>query len=62
MTDVIETSDMDCQTDPFLDIPSAPLFQYAKIGNDVGTVIEEGEVGGPNTSSGHSYRPSKSIY
>ncbi|XP_056903991.1 radial spoke head protein 3 homolog B-like [Takifugu flavidus] len=44
MSDVIETSDSDCQTDPFLDIPSAPLFRYARIGNDVGTVIEEGEL------------------
>lgn len=61
MSDIIETSDTDCQTDPFLDIPSAPLFQYAKIGNDAGTVIEEGEVGGPKKGSGHSYGPSKSI-
>lgn len=54
MADVIETSEADCQTDPFLDIPSTPHFQYAKIGNDAGTVIEEGEVSGPNKSSGHS--------
>lgn len=38
---------MDCQTDAFLDKPATPLFIPAKTGKDVGTQIEEGEVGDP---------------
>lgn len=47
MSDVTVTSDMDCQTDAFLDKPATPVFIPAKTGKDVGTQIEEGEVGDP---------------
>lgn len=46
LSDVIASSDMVCQTDAFLDKPASPLFIPAKTGKDVGTQIEEGEVGG----------------
>lgn len=41
------TTNIDCQTDVFLDKPVRPLFIPAKTGKDVGTQIEEGEVGDP---------------
>lgn len=47
LSDVIASSDMDCQTDAFLDKPATPLFIPAKTGKDVGTQVEEGEVGDP---------------
>lgn len=45
LSDVITSSDIDCQTDAFLDKPATPLFIPAKTGKDVGTQVEEGEVG-----------------
>lgn len=53
LSDVIASSDMDCQTDAFLDKPAIPLFIPAKTGKDVGTQVEEGEVGDA-TQEGHS--------
>uniref|UniRef100_A0A3B5KGX8 Radial spoke head 3 n=1 Tax=Takifugu rubripes TaxID=31033 RepID=A0A3B5KGX8_TAKRU len=44
LSDVIASSDMDCQTDAFLDKPATPLFIPAKTGKDVGTQVEEGEL------------------
>lgn len=55
LSDVIVTLNTDCQTDAFLDKPASPLFIPAKIGKDVGTQIEEGEVEDTNKSSGQSY-------
>lgn len=45
LSDDVASSDMDCQTDAFLDKPATPLFIPAKTGKDVGTQVEEGEVG-----------------
>ena len=45
------TTDIECQTDAFLDRPASPLFIPAKTGKDVETQIEEGEVGNPNRST-----------
>lgn len=38
-------TDIECQTDAFLDKPATPLFIPAKSGKDAETQIEEGEVG-----------------
>jgi len=43
-------SDIECQTDAFLDKPATPLFIPAKSGKDVETQIEEGEVGNSEKS------------
>ncbi|XP_010786467.1 radial spoke head protein 3 homolog, partial [Notothenia coriiceps] len=43
LSDVIVASDIECQTDAFLDKPDTPLFIPAKSGKDVETQIEEGE-------------------
>lgn len=45
LSDVIVATDIQCQTDAFLDRPATPLFIPAKTGKDVETQIEEGEVG-----------------
>lgn len=47
LSDVIVATDIECQTDAFLDRPATPLFIPAKSGKDVQTQIEEGEVGAP---------------
>uniref|UniRef100_A0A3Q3VJQ7 Uncharacterized protein n=1 Tax=Mola mola TaxID=94237 RepID=A0A3Q3VJQ7_MOLML len=44
LSDVIVTTDIECQTDAFLDRPASPLFIPAKSGKDVETQIEEGEL------------------
>lgn len=44
LSDRIEESDVQCQTDAFLDRPATPLFIPAKTGKDVATQILEGEV------------------
>ncbi|KAL3052340.1 radial spoke head protein 3 homolog [Trematomus bernacchii] len=44
LSDVIVASDIECQTDAFLDKPATPLFIPAKSGKDVETQIEEGEL------------------
>ncbi|XP_076021406.1 radial spoke head protein 3 homolog B-like [Genypterus blacodes] len=44
LNDVIDTNNIDCQTDAFLDRPSTPLFTPPKFGENVGTQIEEGEL------------------
>ncbi|KAM6992588.1 radial spoke head protein 3 homolog [Tautogolabrus adspersus] len=44
LSDVIVASDIECQTDDFLDRPATPLFIPAKSGKDVETQIEEGEL------------------
>ncbi|XP_077408996.1 radial spoke head protein 3 homolog isoform X1 [Vanacampus margaritifer] len=44
LSDNIEVSDIECQTDPFLDRPATPLFIPAKSGKDVATQIEEAEL------------------
>ncbi|XP_026174702.1 radial spoke head protein 3 homolog [Mastacembelus armatus] len=44
LSDVIEATDIECQTDAFLDKPATPLFIPAKSGKDVETQIEEGEL------------------
>lgn len=44
LNDLVEERDVECQTDVFLDRPATPLFVPAKIGIDVGTQIEEGEL------------------
>lgn len=41
---IIEATDIECQTDEFLDKPATPLFVPAKSGVDAETQIEEGEV------------------
>lgn len=61
LSDVIKTSDQKCETEALLDKSSTPLFIPAKTGKDVGTQIEDGEVGGPNRNSGHSYNPKHPI-
>ena len=54
LSDVIVATDIECQTDAFLDKPATPLFIPAKSGKDVETQIEEGEVGDPSGTSGHT--------
>ena len=49
LSDHIEATNVDCQTDAFLDKPPTPLFVPAKTGKDVATQIKDGEVG----ESGH---------
>ncbi|XP_070705838.1 radial spoke head protein 3 homolog [Pempheris klunzingeri] len=44
LSDVIRATDIECQTDAFLDKPATPLFIPAKSGKDVETQIEEGEL------------------
>ncbi|XP_029281379.1 radial spoke head protein 3 homolog [Cottoperca gobio] len=44
LSDVIVATDIECQTDAFLDKPATPLFIPAKSGKDVETQIEEGEL------------------
>ncbi|CAI5684008.1 radial spoke head protein 3 homolog [Oreochromis niloticus] len=44
LSNIIATTDIECQTDPFLDRPATPLFIPAKSGKDVETQIEEGEL------------------
>ena len=44
LTDRVEESDVQTQTDAFLDRPPSPLFIPAKTGVDVSTQILEGEV------------------
>lgn len=48
LSDVVVATDIQCQTDAFLDRPATPLFIPAKSGKDVETQIEEGEVGNLN--------------
>lgn len=44
LCDVVETVDVQCETDPLLDRPPSPLFIPAKCGVDVETQIYPGEV------------------
>ncbi|KAJ8355589.1 hypothetical protein SKAU_G00183830 [Synaphobranchus kaupii] len=44
ISDFVEESSVECQTDAFLDKPPSPLFIPAKTGRDVATQIEEGEL------------------
>ena len=44
ITDRVEETEVATQTDAFLDRPPTPLFVPAKIGRDVATQIEEGDV------------------
>ncbi|XP_028253570.1 radial spoke head protein 3 homolog [Parambassis ranga] len=44
LSDVIETTETESQTDAFLDKPATPLFIPAKSGKDAETQIEEGEL------------------
>ncbi|KAK2856100.1 hypothetical protein Q5P01_004835 [Channa striata] len=44
LSDVIVATDIECQTDAFLDRPASPLFIPAKSGKDVQTQIVEGEL------------------
>ncbi|XP_059212252.1 radial spoke head protein 3 homolog [Centropristis striata] len=44
LSDVIAATDVQCQTEAFLDRPATPLFIPAKSGKDVETQIEEGEL------------------
>ncbi|XP_035534826.1 radial spoke head protein 3 homolog [Morone saxatilis] len=44
LSNVVVATDVDCQTDAFLDKPATPLFIPAKSGKDVETQIEEGEL------------------
>ncbi|CAN9504698.1 unnamed protein product [Ophioblennius macclurei] len=44
LSDIIESENVECQTDAFLDKPASPLFIPAKSGKDVATQIEEGEL------------------
>lgn len=48
LSDVVVATDIQCQTDAFLDRPATPLFIPAKTGKDVETQIEEGEVANLN--------------
>ncbi|XP_077567066.1 radial spoke head protein 3 homolog [Stigmatopora nigra] len=40
----VEVSHIECQTDPLLDRPATPLFIPSKLGKDIATQIEEGEL------------------
>ncbi|XP_056436958.1 radial spoke head protein 3 homolog [Gadus chalcogrammus] len=44
LSDHIEATNVDCQTDAFLDKPPTPLFVPAKTGKDVATQIKDGEL------------------
>lgn len=55
LSDIIVATDIECQTDAFLDRPATPLFIPAKSGKDAETQIEEGEVGAPKGSFHTSY-------
>ncbi|KAM9703634.1 radial spoke head protein 3 homolog [Menidia menidia] len=44
LSDVIVATDIECQTDEFLDRPATPLFIPVKSGKDAETQIEEGEL------------------
>ncbi|KAM4522770.1 radial spoke head protein 3 homolog [Odontesthes bonariensis] len=44
LSDVIVATDIECQTDAFLDKPATPLFIPAKSGKDAETQIEEGQL------------------
>ncbi|KAM9461239.1 radial spoke head protein 3 homolog isoform 1-T2 [Clarias gariepinus] len=44
LSDHIEETSVECQTDAFLDKPATPLFIPAKSGKDAATQIEEGEL------------------
>ncbi|XP_062324507.1 radial spoke head protein 3 homolog [Osmerus eperlanus] len=44
LSDSVEDTSVECQTDAFLDKPATPLFIPAKSGEDVATQIEEGEL------------------
>ncbi|KAG5846323.1 hypothetical protein ANANG_G00113720 [Anguilla anguilla] len=44
LSDLVEESSVECQTDAFLDKPPSPLFVPAKTGRDVATQIEDGEL------------------
>ncbi|AWP20193.1 putative radial spoke head protein 3 -like [Scophthalmus maximus] len=44
LSEAIVGTDVDCQTDAFLDRPASPLFIPAKSGTDVETQIEDGEL------------------
>ena len=44
LSHVPASTDIECQTDTFLDKPATPLFIPAKSGIDATTQIEEGEV------------------
>ncbi|KAM6954087.1 radial spoke head protein 3 homolog [Aplochiton taeniatus] len=44
LSDCIESTNVECQTDAFLDKPVTPLFIPAKSGKDVATQIEDGEL------------------
>lgn len=47
LSSVIVTTNIECQTDAFLDRPASPLFIPRKSGKDAETQILEGEVGTP---------------
>ncbi|XP_037541103.1 radial spoke head protein 3 homolog [Nematolebias whitei] len=44
LSEVIETTDIECQTEEYLDKPATPLFIPAKSGKDAETQIEEGDL------------------
>ncbi|XP_074472169.1 radial spoke head protein 3 homolog [Sebastes fasciatus] len=44
LSNIIVSTNIECQTDAFLDRPPSPLFIPAKSGRDVETQIEEGEL------------------
>ncbi|XP_019908727.2 radial spoke head protein 3 homolog [Esox lucius] len=44
LSDRVEDTNVECQTDAFLDKPATPLFIPAKTGKDVATQIEDGEL------------------
>ncbi|KAA3676074.1 uncharacterized protein DEA37_0014433 [Paragonimus westermani] len=44
LTDLVEETDMDCQTDAFLNRPPSPLYVPSKIGADAETQIYEGDL------------------
>ncbi|XP_072319160.1 radial spoke head protein 3 homolog [Eucyclogobius newberryi] len=44
LSDTVEESDVQCQTDAFLDKPDTPLFVPAKSGVDAATQIQDGEL------------------
>lgn len=44
LSNIVMATDMECQTDTFLDKPDTPLFIPAKSGTDAATQIEEGEL------------------
>lgn len=52
-------TDIECQTDIFLDKPATPLFIPAKSGKDVETQIEEGEVCAWTGRSAHNLHTKK---